>query len=219
MPQLLFTLIGEGPSDDALIPIVQWVLESPTLGLLPSVDIVSRFVSPEDAADVGGLVERMIVDVEDFPCSLLFVHHDADGPTHTIWADAIREASLQARHRYVSLPPCLPVVPVPEMEAWLLIDEMAIRRAARNPHGTARLNLPRTREIEACLDPKEVLREALRTASGLTRRRWAQVDIIRPRTVADRVHDFSLLRQLAAFQAFEADVRRVVVEQKWPERL
>jgi hypothetical protein len=30
---------------------------------------------------------------------------------------------------------------------------------------------------------------------------------------------FAALRQLPAFQAFEADVRRVIQEQGWPERL
>jgi hypothetical protein len=40
-----------------------------------------------------------------------------------------------------------------------------------------------------------------------------------PIRVANNIEDFTPLRQLPAFQAFEEDVRRVIVEQGWPERL
>jgi hypothetical protein len=45
------------------------------------------------------------------------------------------------------------------------------------------------------------------------------LDPIAPRTVADLISDFTPLRQLPAFQAFEEDVRRVIQDQGWPERL
>jgi hypothetical protein len=38
--------------------------------------------------------------------------------------------------------PVVCVVPVRMMEAWLLIDEMAIRRVAGNPNGRIPIELP-----------------------------------------------------------------------------
>ena len=219
MPQLLVTLIGEGQSDDALIPIIEWVLENPALGLLPDVDVISRFVGPDKSIESGGLIERISASATELPGHLLFVHHDADGPTHHAWAESIRQTSLDVQQRGIKLPPTLPVVPVRELEAWLLIDELAIREAAGAPRGTIPLGLPRLHEIEACPDPKAVLRQALRAASGLPHRRWSELEAISPRAVVELIDNFGALRQLPAFRAFEADVRRVIAEQGWPERL
>jgi hypothetical protein len=219
MSQLLFTLLGEGPSDDALIPIIEWVLERPTLGLLPDVEIIHRFVGPDEVTDERGLRERIMVCAADFPSDLLVVHHDADGPTHDLWSQAIRHMVADARRHGTDLPPIVPIVPVRELEAWLLIDEAAIREAVGVPHGLASLTLPHLHEVEACSDPKAVLRQALRDASELPRRRWTRLDAIRPRTIVNCIKDLTLLRQLTAFQAFEDDVRQVIQDQGWPERL
>jgi hypothetical protein len=218
MPQLLVTLIGEGPSDDALIPIIEWVLERPALGLLPDVDVISRFVGPDKSDSPSGLVGRITDCANEAPGHLFFIHHDADGPTHHEWAESIRQAVVDVRQQGTALPPAPPVVPVREMEAWLLIDETAIRRAARNPGGRAPLGLPHVRAIESCQDPKAILREALRAASGLPRRRWSEVDAIAPRIVADFITDFTPLQQLVAFQAFSKEVEDVIRDQHWPER-
>lgn len=219
MAELRFTLIGEGSTDDALMPIIQWLLEHPSLGLLPDVEIDARFVSRELFPGEYGLEEHIAATFQDIPSNLIFVHQDADAPTATVHAREINVAIPNARRQVRDLSPAIPVVPVREMEAWLLIDEPAIRRVARNPHGRAGLSLPRVHEIESCLAPKAILRDALRAASELPRRRWTRVDRIRPRDVADEIEDFSPLRQLPAFRAFETDVRRVIAEQGWPGRL
>src|SRR5688500_8496983 len=112
MPQLLVTLIGEGPSDDALIPIIEWMLDSPALGLLPAVDIITRFVGPDRSVNSSGLTGRIITCASELPGHLLFVHHDADGPTHHAWAESIRQTVLDVKQRGIELPPTLPVVPV-----------------------------------------------------------------------------------------------------------
>lgn len=219
MPDLRFTLIGEGPTDDALIPIIVWLLEHPSLRLLPHVDVVPQFVHHESAPDESGFDDRLIATFQNAPTELIFIHRDADGPVVTSQAEAIRGVVSRARQRLPQLPPGIPIVPVREMEAWLLIDEAAIRRVVRNPRGRVPLGLPHLRAIEACQDPKATLRDACRVASELPRRRWLQVDGIRPRAVADAIGSFEALRQLPAFQAFEAEVRDVIREQGWPERL
>jgi hypothetical protein len=112
----------------------------------------------------------------------------------------------------------IPVVPVRETEAWLLCDEMAIRSGARNPNGRVHLALPRPNRVESIADPKRLLTDLLRTASELRGRHLDRL-VIDPVAVAVRITDFSPLRQLPAFQAFEEDVRQVIQDQGWPERL
>jgi len=59
-------------------------------------------------------------------------------------------------------------------EAWLLLDEHAIRRTAGRPNGTMALDLPSPGTVEHVPNPKELLRTALEVASGATGRRLAR---------------------------------------------
>jgi hypothetical protein len=78
-----------------------------------------------------GLAERISRALALFPADLLFVHRDADrGPTATR-REEIRRAVAATMANQMTVP----VVPVRMTEAWLLIDEAAIRSAAGNPRG------------------------------------------------------------------------------------
>ena len=91
-------------------------------------------------------------------------------------------------------------------EAWLLIDEKAIRQAADNPNGTERLELPPIQKLESLPDPKQWLHEALVLASEKKGRRLQQFKRDLPsriHRVAALIDDFSPLRRLPAFQQFE----------------
>lgn len=100
-------------------------------------------------------------------------------------------------------------------EAWLLIDEQAIRRAAGNPNGEASLPLPKVANLETVADPKKLLRDCLIRASEKTGRRLQQFERDlgeRAQRVAELITDFSPLQQLAAFQDFEKDAREVLTK-------
>lgn len=60
-------------------------------------------------------------------------------------------------------------------EAWLLLNEAAIRRVAGNPRGSQPLQLPKPSQVENVSDPKEALRRALADASGKQGRRLRTV--------------------------------------------
>ena len=95
-------------------------------------------------------------------------------------------------------------------EAWLLFDEAAIRRAAGNPNGAMPLDLPPLDRLERLPDPKRVLFDAIRTASGRTRRRLKKLNEAESRArLAELLRDFSPLRQLDAFARLEADIQTV----------
>jgi hypothetical protein len=107
----------------------------------------------------------------------------------------------------------VPVVPIRMTEAWLLIDEMAVRRAANNPNGSGPCVIPQARSLERLVDPKETLFELLRNASGLPARRQRTFNVGRARArVSELIEDFSPLRRLSSFVAFEEALLRALVQ-------
>ena len=98
-------------------------------------------------------------------------------------------------------------------EAWMLIDENAIRIAAGNPNGTVALRLPRLQEIENLAEPKNLLHELLRNASELTGRRLKKFSAsANAHRVAELIEDWKPLRKLSAFIEFEAELDQVLAK-------
>lgn len=217
MSELRFTFVGEGPSDAALVPILQWLLRQKLPGVNPhgGPPNFRRLRRPPRS-----LIERISMAVTLVPCDLLFVHRDADSADHATRTRVIRDALEAARATNSAFPSAVPVVPVRMLEAWLLFREFeaAVRSAANNPGGRQGLTLPPVRRIERLRDPKQTLRELIHQASGLRGRHLDRVRV-NPTDVVSWISDFSPLRQLPAFQALEADVERVIQEQGWPGTL
>jgi len=193
-----FSLLTDGSSDTVLIPILSWMLGQQT-----SEPFESQW------ADLRGLArpprtlsERIATAVDLYPCDLLFVHRDAEREPRDSRVKEIRRALSGILH-----PPVVCVVPVRMQEAWLLFDELALRRAAGCPNGKMRLDLVPLHRVEQEPDPKDVLHGLLRAASGLTGRRAKQFrPQVQTHRLAELIDDFSPLRQLPAFQALEVEV-------------
>jgi hypothetical protein len=101
-------------------------------------------------------------------------------------------------------------------EAWLLIDETALRKAADNPNGRQRLSLPRLSTLEQLTDPKDTLYGLLRTASGLSGKRAKKFKAnSRVQRLAEYISDYSSLRSLPAFRNFEEDLEQIIQTQSW----
>lgn len=213
MSDLRYTLLADGPSDRALIPILTWLLSE-------LVDI--EFAIQSEWADLRRLPKRpptltdKIISAADlYECDLLFVHRDAEREPSVARIQEIQNALAQANERDFNLP-VVCVVPVRMTEAWLLFDESAIRRAAGNPNGRAPLRLPSLDRLELLPDPKSELRDLLRQASELRGRRLRRFEVRTdaPR-VSDYIADFSPLRRLTAFTYLEAELRRAVQQEGW----
>ncbi len=158
-----FIFVGEGGTDLRLVPLIR------VLCILCGADEVSGIApdfrrlpfKPEKtvASQVGAALT--LEPGADF----VFVHRDAD--------------SRSAQHRYDEIEkaaagvpvPLIPIVPIQETEAWLLLDEQAIRDVAGNPKGKVFLGLPKPSRVESTTSPKELLKSALAAASELSGRR------------------------------------------------
>ncbi len=209
MNNLHFTLITDGSSDRVLIHHLRWMLRR-RLGPLAAIqlqwaDLRSLREKPRN------LAEKIRVSLELYPCDLLFVHRDAENPNPE---PRLREIT-DAVNASGTLTPVVPVVPIRMSEAWLLFDERAVRQAAGNPNGCMPLSLP-VRNPERIPNPKALLRNTLKTASGLSGRRLRQFRTASAvYRVAECIDDFSQLQGLAAFNALCKRIDHVVQTQSW----
>lgn len=195
MQRFTSTLVAEGSSDQVLVPLIEFVLDEHC-----SVPHVTTFATDSIA---GPLRDRVARALDLYPCDLLFVHRDADrAPV------AEREAEIRAAVRMVGAPVAVCVIPVRMTEAWLLVDEMAIRRAAGNVAGTANLGIPPRARLELQADPKGILFGALERASEWGANRLRRFDRNKARRqVSGFMDDPSVLRTLPSFVLFEDQVR------------
>lgn len=196
---MISALLGEGSSDRALLPILRWLLPRCT-----PVDVKIDWVDTQRfRIRSHKLAEKVKAALLVQPCDLLFVHRDADRQDPQLRYEEIHVATGAKPH--------IPVVPVRMTEAWLLIDERAMRAAVGRVSGRQPLDLPPLSRIEAIADPKRVLRETLVRAHGATGHRAQRLDPVSAlHRLADLVEDWSALRQLPSFQRLEADTRETL---------
>jgi hypothetical protein len=209
MTVLRTTLLSDGSSDRALIPILDWLLQR-----VVSVSVLSgtqwadlRFRRPPPQ----NLEERVRLAVDNYPCDILFIHRDAEAQD----PDDRRAEILSAAQNLGRNPPAICVIPVRMTEAWLILDEAAIRSASGNPRGRLPLNLPPTTTIERVADPKETLFQALRTASEQSGRRLRSLRVEERRHRVAELMNIELLRDLPAFQILEAELTATAIANGW----
>jgi len=199
MSAIRYTLLANGGSDRALMPLIEWLLREhlPDRAARPQWADLGRLRLPPST-----LVEKIGWAFALYPCSLMFIHRDSEGMPHDERTDEIRKAVQASSISAIAVP----VVPVRMTEAWLLFDENAIRRAAGNPNGRVRLQLPTN--PEALPDPKQDLHTLLKSASELSGRRLKKFRAAqRVQRVAELIQDYGPLRALPAFNAFDAKLQ------------
>lgn len=201
---LRLTLVVDGSSDQVLKPVIEWLLQQ-HLPVGAAFDVVVARLPPLPRPQ-----ERLRRSWEAFPGDVLVVHRDAEKESL-----AVRQAEIAAwvATSFQLPPPYIKVVPVRMTEAWLLLDESAIREAAGNPNGTVPLPLPPVKRLDSLPDPKKVLLELLQTATENTPRRQRSFNA---RQAIHRLAEFQqeigfhALRALPAFAAVEHEVQTLV---------
>jgi len=207
LTSLTFTLLSDGSSDRALIPVLQWLLRQNS-----SRDFEAQWAELRGLRKPPkALADRIHAALALYPCDLLFVHRDAESLPRAARVEEIRKHLGPAREQTTVC-----VVPIRMQETWFLFNEAAIRRAADNPQGTMKLALPPLPKLEDIPDPKDVLCSLLAEASGLRvgrlHRFFPEARIHR---LSELIEDFSPLRRLQGFQALEKELRSTVAERSW----
>lgn len=194
--------VGEGKFDDGLIQILKrlWIRVAPDLEI--EIESGRALFELHGARALG---EKIRVLVEHHQPDLFFVHRDADQAGADARRSEIRLKIDGSLH--------VPVIPVRETEAWLLLDENAIREVVGNPKGKKSLELPRLADVESTDNAKERLQAAIRNArvDGPKRRR-SQVS--EQRFCAQLLENLDIdgpIAQLSAWQALVEDTQAAVV--------
>lgn len=212
MIELRYTLLSDGSSDRALLPILNWLLQT---------HLVNCAIQPQwadlrrlDRSLRNTFEDRIALSLALYPCELLFIHRDAEKEQREVRIDEILRA-LEKTGNPDSIP-VVSVVPVRMTEAWLLFDIIALRKAAANPNGKTPLQLPELKKLEDEPDPKKVLYNLLRQASGLSSRRLKKFSASDcTHRVAELIDDFSPLRALPAFKVLESEIANIIKVQGW----
>ncbi|MEO5876799.1 MAG: hypothetical protein ABIS86_22065 [Streptosporangiaceae bacterium] len=154
----------EGTSDSGIAGHVRRIATEQGIDVVITDPLVERLPPPPRRTVVGKLQGIKNLGGE---YDLVVVHRDADRDGRAPRLDEIQKAIDQVMPEVVHVP----VIPVRMTEAWLLLDERAIRQVAGNPNGRARLELPAASKVESLPDPKAHLRSVLVQASELSGRR------------------------------------------------
>ena len=210
MDVLTCTLMADGSSDRVLMPMLQWLLDIHC----PS---ATELNFAERLPGSNKLDDRITAALDFYPCNLLFVHRDAEAASASA-----RQYEIEAawtRQPPLSGEQLVTIIPVRMTEAWLLVDEAAIRAASGNPNGSLALDLPKVSKLQQLKDPKDVLFEALRVASGLSPGRLKNFS---PDARRHRVSElmassdppsFTVLRALPSFVGLETQVQQLFQRQ------
>jgi hypothetical protein len=199
-----FVFIGEGPSDDGIIPHLE------SLCIDAGADEVTG-VAPDFRrlpGSVGRSVDAklragLILEPE---ANLVFVHRDADGRDGSARYTEITAAAAGCD----STRPVVCVVPIQETEAWLLLDEVAIRRVVGRPRSSVRLQLPKPDAVERLARPKEKLQQILEQASEATGRRLERIQQDFPQHRRVLLQDLPItgpLERVPSWQRLRQEVR------------
>lgn len=210
MREIEFAFIREGNSDDGLIPHIQNMI---LLAGAHSVTGASRQYKGSVADKLGQVL------AEPGAPPLIFVHRDSDGRDSEPRRAEITSAALA----HSCIDRVVPVVPVQEMEAWLLTDVAAIRAVVGRPSGRADVNVPVTADVERTAGAKEVLRAACLEASettGVRRRKESSRFNQRRATLLERLDIHGPVTGLPSWQIFVTDltaaVRRLLTDESLP---
>jgi len=195
-----YLLISDGTSDRLLINPIDWVFRQ------KGVQTKGRwldFSKPEfQSKTLEGklsLAKQLYTEID-----FIIIHRDAENQPidkrKSEINDVINKASIE-------LNITARIVPIRMSEAWLLIDESAIRRAAGKPSGKIPLGLPKIKKLEQISDPKDLLKEYLLKASELSGRKRNQFDFNNARQLVSQfIIDFTPLRSLVSFTNFESEI-------------
>jgi len=198
-------LLADGTSDEPLALHVAGLARKFGLDLDVVVPDFGRLDDPPGRT-VRRRLERLLQIDDRF--DVLIVHRDAERHAPPTRRREIAEACRAAGVAW----PRIPIVPVRMTEAWLLLDELAIRLVAGKPSGREDLCLPPSSQAESTPDPKGALQDALQRASGLAGRRLREFKRDFPahrRQLLERLDRDGPVRELGAWKSLEADVQAV----------
>ena len=196
-----FAFLCEGSSDTGLIAHLETLL----------VDFGAQEATGMPDTRKGTIparLQQLLTEATEAGIDMVFIHRDSDGPDRDGREREIRRGVEESGFPH----PFIPVIPVQETEAWLLLDEQAIRDVVASK-GKQPLRLPKPNAIEGTRKPKEILQKALLAASETSGRRLKKEKNSfnhHRRVLLQRLDPFGAVRDLPSWQCLERDIKRAL---------
>lgn len=199
MRYVYFGLLCEGPTDRAALPALVEKALVELLGRNQSGASISWDIDVHAGKSSDQRLQEAIASGRH---DVLLVHRDGAGDPHAVRSGLLERA-----------PTSCPIVPVRELEAWLIVDPEAIRRATRAPRSVELPARRRPGAVERVRDPKLELSDLLARCLGACPPRdeieeWYAL-------VAEHV-DPVRLRQVSWYARLGDDLQTALAGLGWP---
>ena len=198
-----FAFLCEGSSDRGLIAHLE------TLLVHFGAQEATGMPGPQKGT-IPARLQQLLAEATGAGINMVFIHRDSDGPDREGREREIRQGVEESGFPH----PFIPVIPVQETEAWLLLDEQAIRDVVASK-GKQPLRLPKPNAIEGTRKPKEILQKALLAASETSGRRLKKEKNSfnhHRRMLLQRFDPFGAVRDLPSWQRLERDIQRALAQ-------
>ena len=196
-----FAFLCEGPSDTGLIAHLETLLVH--FGAQEATGMPDT-----RKGTIPARLQQLLTEATGAGINMVFIHRDSDGPDREGREREIRRGVEESGFPH----PFIPVIPVQETEAWLLLDEQAIRDVVASK-GKQPLRLPKPNAIEGTRKPKEILQKALLAASETSGRRLKKEKNSfnhHRRVLLQRLDPLGAVRDLPSWQRLERDIQRAL---------
>jgi hypothetical protein len=206
MRLLCLALFAEGPTDHAFLkPVIRRLAEQFCLRhgreSIDIADVLELHTPPGRAGAPRATRIAMAAASAQLAWQVLCIHTDGASDPTSAQRERVQPAVERIAAELGSAHRTAAVVPVRELEAWLLADGDALRAALGTTLDDAALGLPSPcRDVERVADPKGVLD---RVYEQVTERRRFGAYLYD--ALGERV-DLRKLRDVPAFAAFECDL-------------
>lgn len=199
-----YVLVSDGSSDRALINLINNCLEAQFdirfEGVRAELGIILR-------KKTNSLAEKISTAIEWYEPDFVVIHRDAENQSVAKRVQEIEQAIGELNNQKLDF---AKIIPIKMTEAWLLIDELAIRKASGNPNGKMPLQLPTLDKLETIPDPKDYLQKLIKQASGLSGRRLRDLNVSQSiQLIPEYITNFDALDVLNSYQHFKEEVKKL----------
>ena len=198
-----FVLISEGTSDHGLVSHLESICIHVGADEVIGIAIDSQRLTSAAGIKISDKIKAAVA--LEPQANLFLIHRDADStdpiPRYNEIQGAVSECSLPAAWAAI--------VPIQETEAWLLLDEEAIRRVASRPKGRQPLELPSPKTVETLANPKEHLKQAIVTAGEVSGRRLEKLKRDFPSQRQNLLQSLSLNGRQSAIPSWQKMVQDI----------
>lgn len=158
------------------------------------------------AGQYANRAQRILAAAEEAQgCHILIVHADADGPTpERALAERFHPGLALVKQAGKNVcQDLLPVIPVQEIEAWLLADKEALLKELKAKQNTRISGFPPVQRIESTARPKEELDRIINALNSTQGRTVSRKDLYGPLGETVRLEK---LAALSAYHQFITDL-------------